>query len=240
MPQFDMPKIRPVLSYYGGKWRSARHYPEPTHATIIEPFAGGAGYSLRYYTRDVVLVEKNPKVAAIWRYLLTADPERILALPDVPAEGLDSVDGLEPVEEWLIGFWLNVGTAAPRRRPSQWALRPDASPSNFWGAAVRRRLASAIPLIRHWRVIEGDYTEAPNVEATWFVDPPYQEAGKHYPCQFSDFSALGEWCRARRGQVICCEQQGADWLPFKPLADIKVTKGRSSEVVWIGGVNLQE
>lgn len=238
MPGFDIPNLRPLLSYYGGKWRAAKHYPEPAYPTIIEPFAGGAGYSLRYYTRDVVLVEKNPKVAAVWRYLLSADPARILALPDVPPEGLDAVDGLESAEEWLIGFWLNGAVAAPRRRPSQWAMRADRSPSWFWGPAIRRRLASAVPLIRHWQITEGDYTDAPDIDATWFVDPPYQAAGSHYPCSFVDFPALGAWCRGRRGQVIACEQQGADWLPFEPLADIKSTnKGGarwSAEAIWLG------
>ena len=47
--------------------------------------------------------------------------------------------------------------------------------------------------------------------------------------------------RARLGQVIVCENEGADWLPFSPLADVKATRpnSRSIEVVWTGGVNQQ-
>ena len=38
-------------------------------------------------------------------------------------------------------------------------------------------------------------------------------------------------------QVIVCEQDGADWLPFRPFMHIKSTEGRlrearSAEVVW--------
>jgi site-specific DNA-adenine methylase len=62
--------LRPFLRYYGGKWSLAPSYPEPRFATIIEPFAGAAGYSLRYADRRVTLVEKYPVIAGIWRYLI--------------------------------------------------------------------------------------------------------------------------------------------------------------------------
>jgi len=43
-----MSGLRPFWRYYGGKWRAAPSYPSPRCETIIEPFAGAAGYSLRY------------------------------------------------------------------------------------------------------------------------------------------------------------------------------------------------
>lgn len=48
-------RLRPFFSYFGGKWRDTPRLPAPKHPTIIEPFAGSAGYALRHYTRDVVL-----------------------------------------------------------------------------------------------------------------------------------------------------------------------------------------
>src|SRR5262245_39743395 len=61
--------IRPFFGYYGGKWRDAvRNYPPPYHGTIVEPFAGSAGYALRYWDKKVVLYERDPVVAAVWRY----------------------------------------------------------------------------------------------------------------------------------------------------------------------------
>ena len=86
---------------------------------------------------------------------------------------------------------------------------------------MRDRVASQVDAIKHWRVIEGDYTEAPDAEATWFIDPPYNnKAGSHYPwgCDKIDYNALGQWCHQRRGQVIACENEGATWLPFRPFA----------------------
>ena len=238
-----MTVLRPFLSYYGGKWRAAKSYPEPRYSTIVEPFAGGAGYSLRYPDRDVILVEKNPKVAAIWRYLISADPDRIRSLPDIGPEGVDA-HGLPDAERWLIGFWLNGGSASPCKTPSKWAM--SARSQLFWGERVRERIVSQVGSIRHWQILEGDFTDAPDTEATWFVDPPYQVAGKHYPCRMSDadFVRLAPWCRSRRGQVIVCENAGADWLPFQPHRRIKATSKNgarwSDEVVWLSDEQHRE
>ena len=86
-------------------------------------------------------------------------------------------------------------------------------------------------------MIQGDYERCEvRGKATWFVDPPYQEAGKHYRHGSSsiNYERLAEWCVSRLGQVIVCEAYGADWLPFGLIADVKTTrKGkRSTEVVW--------
>lgn len=85
------------------------------------------------------------------------------------------------------------------------------------------------------------YLTAPDVTATWFIDPPYKgEAGRLYRHHSIDYAALAGWCRSRRGQVIVCERQGASWLPFLPLTTVKATpgsrgKGTSAEVVWQHG-----
>jgi hypothetical protein len=73
--------------------------------------------------------------------------------------------------------------------------------------------------------------------ATWFVDPPYARAGRHYRFRVGDYQALADWCRTRHGQVIVCEQQGASWLPFRPFACLKSNSGAhrsgySDEAIW--------
>ena len=87
-------------------------------------------------------------------------------------------------------------------------------------------------------MFEGSYHEAPDVRATWFVDPPYVGAGTHYRCSSKaiDFDHLGAWCVDRRGQVLVCENEGATWLPFAPFREIKACGGsgrtsRSAEVL---------
>lgn len=129
--------LRPFFGFYGGKWLHALKYPSPTYHTIIEPFAGSAGYSLRYPDREIILCELDPCVFGVWSYLLRATPEEILALPDVPLDG--TVDDLDIPQEarWLIGFWLNKGSQRPCRRPSSW-MRSGLYPGSFWGDRVRR------------------------------------------------------------------------------------------------------
>lgn len=233
-------RLAPFWRYYGGKNRSARLYPQPEHDTIIEPFAGAAGYSCRYPDKKIVLVDKSPVIVGVWRYLIAASEQEILQLPDVPDGG--TVDDLSVCQEarWLIGFWLSTGSATPKKSPSARARRDGMSATHWsgWGYKPRNRIAEQVKMIRHWTVVEGDYTDAPNIEATWFIDPPYNnKAGSYYPQQPDNFQELGMWCQERKGLVMVCENTGADWLPFKHLAETKSNegekgKGKSSEVVW--------
>lgn len=233
--------LKPFFTYYGGKWRVAFHYPPPLYSTVIEPFAGAAGYALRYFYEDVILVERDPKVAATWRYLINVSATEILALPDIEAG--QHVGDLNVCEEaqLLIGWWLNKGATHPHTKLSSWAEKYRRG-CNFWGVQVQQRIASQLRHIRHWSLIEGDYTDAPDIAATWFIDPPYQKAGKYYRFGSSsvDFNTLGLWCQSRNGQTIVCENVGADWLPFEPWRDIKANESKhggkvSKEAIWLGG-----
>jgi len=233
-----MPKLRPFFSYYGGKWRDAlKLYPAPLHSTIIEPFAGSAGYSLRYANKKVVLYEIDPVLVAVWQYLIKVKSSEIRGLPDLPHNG--TTDDLKIAQEarWLIGLWLNRGTSSPRKSPSKW-MRDGIRPGSFWGNRVRNTIASQVESIRHWEVHNSGYVECiDRKDTTWFIDPPYQVAGRHYRfgSEVIDYEVLGEWCRGRSGQVIVCESEGASWLPFRKLGSTKTTRAahRSSEVYWL-------
>lgn len=58
----------PFFKIFGSKHRLAATYPRPEHDTVIEPFAGAAGYATRYADRRVVLFEVDPKIVALWSY----------------------------------------------------------------------------------------------------------------------------------------------------------------------------
>lgn len=236
--QPERPELRPFFGYYGGKWNNAlKHYPAPEHATIIEPFAGSAGYALRYADRKVILCEIDPILVEVWRYLIRVKPKEILSIPDLKPTG--TLDDLKVPQEakWLVGFWLNRGVPAPRRSPSKW-MREGIRPGSFWGDRVRQTIARQVESIRHWQIHGCSYDKCPTSRtATWFVDPPYEHAGKHYRfgSEKIDFKALGAWCRSRSGQVIVCENEGATWLPFRELADSRTTRATrmSKEVYWL-------
>lgn len=217
----------PFLSFFGGKWRATpRLYPVPRHRTIIEPFAGSAGYSLRYYYHQVILYEKDPLTAAVWDYLIRASTKDILALPLM--EDDQTIRDLPCCEEAqnFIGWKICAGQAKPYKTKSSWA-RSGARPNTFWGEKVREKMAAQIECIDHWKIHNMGYEEIPhNRKATYFIDPPYQYAGgEHYRCGAKDinYGHLAHWCKSRQGQVIVCEGKGADWLPFRPLGRTKTT-----------------
>ena len=229
--------LNSFFTYFGGKSHASRYYPPPAHDTIVEPFAGGAGYSVRYFRRRVILVEKNPRVAALWRYLIGVSARELLRLPDIPPDGVDAMKVCDDART-LIGF--NCGSVDGHQRPAKritsWGKQ---EPHCSWGPTLRARLAAQVEKIRHWKVIQGDYSDAPDIEATWFIDPPYEAEGKVYACSSADidFRALAKFCRSRRGQVMVCENAGARWLPFKPFRSLPTTaakrfRGASVEVIW--------
>ena len=213
-----------MFNYGGSKYWLAGAYPPPAHDTIVEPFAGSAQYACRYWDRRVILIERSERIVAIWRYMHRATPEEIMALPHFePGEEV-----IHPVPEArdLIALGCNHGTSIPQRvagRFNQWPSK-------------RRKIAENLDRIRHWDVRCWDYTDAPDVDATWFVDPPYANLRTDYKHKVQDFTALAAWCRSRRGQVIVCEADGADWLPFAPLRKpVGSGQSRRREVVWVGG-----
>lgn len=224
-----------AVKYYGSKASFAHMYAVPRFDTIVEPFAGGASYSLRYPWHRVILVDMDERLIAVWRYLTSSVAEaRIRALPTLPRGAcVDEIPSLCNEERWLIGWWIHTGDHAPRNRPSP-HMRGG---SDFWGEERRERLARVSRMVTHWEVRLGSYEDVENVQATWFVDPPYQAAGRRYRFGSSriDYGRLSSWCRARRGQVIVCENEGANWLPFERMTVVNgVARKPSVEVVWNG------
>lgn len=231
-----MVKLYPFFCYYGGKWRAAPHYPKPNFELIIEPFAGAAGYSTRYPDHKVVLIDKDPTLVGLWKYLIKVSKQEILSLPTVIPSTVDALP-INQEAKWLIGFWCNKGSSGPANQPSSW-MKSQARPNSYWGENIRNRIAYQVEHIKHWKAMEMDYINIQNQPATWFVDPPYEVAGQHYRCKFKDYNNLANWCKTREGQVLVCEQQGAEWLPFQPFKTIQTTPGKngktkSNEVIWI-------
>lgn len=227
----------PFFSFFGSKWRTVPHYPAPMHPLIIEPCAGSAGYATRHADRLVILCDRDPVICEVWRYLIRVSSAEIGRIPDV-REHIDELAAWPQETRWLVGFWLNKGHTAPNLTPSAW-MRSGKYPNQFWGAAMRARIAGQVDRIRHWKVIHGDYSSIPNYVATYFIDPPYSTPpGRRYKGGNKlPFTHLGDWCRSRQGFKIVCEQQGATWLPFQPFRRIHTNAARtfSDEVVWIEG-----
>ena len=238
------------IPYFGGKGALAKLYPAPRYNTIVEPFAGGASYALRYHHKNVLLVDKDPNISDLWWWLIhQTNAEEILSLP-LEVEDLRELD-ISEGGRLLIGWWIGQMNTQPRSTPTPWyreLLQQDKNSGVVWSSRVRARIARQLPSISHWNIVAGDYSLANFVtgEATWFIDPPYHNSGTHYlkSVKGLDLDALGDWCRSLPGQVIVCEQEGADWLPFQPLCNFS-RKGRPGpktgrEVVWLSDGNYRK
>jgi site-specific DNA-adenine methylase len=215
-----------MFSYYGSKSKIVDYYPPPKHKRIIEPFAGSARYSLKYWQNDVLLVDKYPVIVEVWNYLKNASEADIKGLPKLDTgQTIDDYD-LSDIERKFMGFMVQDGTTGMRRTASYFAVKRMDEKFNF--------IIENLHKIKHWEIKLGSYDELENVEATWFIDPPYQFGGHEYKCSNKqiDFAKLAEWCKDRNGQAIVCENTKADWLPFKPMVDMQGAMFKTTEAIW--------
>lgn len=197
----------------------------PKHTRIIEPFAGSARYSLLHFENDVLLCDLSDYVYKVWCYLLEASEADVLSLPDVPSKvHLDAYKGLSDAERYLIGFHLCRGKAKPRK---------TGHGQNSWNRD-KERIAKNLYKIRHWKIEQRSFVDIPNQSATWFIDPPYQAVqirpgnSDRYPEWQVDYKVLAEFAESRWGQVIVCEGDGADYLPFELLKMVNANTNNST------------
>lgn len=214
-----------MFSYYGGKGRIAKRYPAPSYPLVVEPFCGAAWYSVLWAAPRAMLFDVDENIAMAWDWILhRATPEAIAAWPPyvagTPMQRLNDAG-----EDVVYRFNGNPGSEKPRNYAGQ-----------FNTAKIKAdRVLHA--QILSWQFTCASYIAAPDVEATWFIDPPYQRQSR-YRHNAIDYKTLAEWVRSRRGQVIVCESEGADWLPFKPhLIRARAPVGRPTsrlrnEVIW--------
>lgn len=232
------------FGYFGAKHGLARYYPPPKYEIVVEPFAGAAGYSC-YWARQgkvghAILVDSDPAVVALWHRLQRMTVDELMQIP-LPGAGTMTSDP-------LIAYGGRQMLAVLHGRSCTVTTRMHKG----W-AHARRRIAATLPYIRGWDIGCGDFSTAPDIDATWFIDPPYRKqigttgemtAGGYWygkaAVDDANYDSIAEWCCDRQGQTIVCEQAPADWLPFSPFrrqpnAVGQGTRATRSEVVWVNG-----
>jgi site-specific DNA-adenine methylase len=221
-----------MWSYFGSKVNVVDLYPAPKYSRIIEPFAGSAQYALKYWDRDILLVDKYELIVKLWKWLQIIDEGYIRNLPRL--ETGQSVDEFEwDCEEakWLVGMIIAVSVAAPRKTASKWTTAPIRPNRQHFKI---NQIADNLKKIRKWEIRQGSYEDIHNEEATWFIDPPYQKAGTFYihGSKDIDYQHLADWCKSRNGQAIVCEDASATWLPFYPLRQQHGARRNNMEAIW--------
>ena len=209
-----------MFYYYGRKKQIAKYYPEPNCATIIEPFAGAASYSLygENWRKRVILVEKDPRVAGLWQWLIEeATVSDIRKMPDLKTGDYSS-------------DFLHIIHAATKMAFKFKRIKVTPVLERNWEIS-KRIFENNLFKIKHWKIICGDYSEAPDIEATWFIDPPYKGdsgMGYGYGSNLIDYDKLAIWAKKRKGEIIFCEGEEGDYLPFKPLILLKGVAGKTN------------
>ena len=221
-----------MWNYYGSKSKISQYYPKPHHGKIIEPFAGTARYSLRYWQNEVLLVDKYEVVVKVWHWLQKCSPADIMGLPRLKKGQDITTLGLSEEETMFVGFLANIGQGTPSKTVTDFAAiqMGDDRKSKY------KKVADQLHKIRHWDIRHGCYQELKNEKATWFIDPPYQFGGEHqykHGNKGLDFDSLAQWCQTRHGQVIVCENTKATWLPFLPMRQLQgVANSNTVEAIW--------
>lgn len=219
------------FAYYGAKHGLSAAYGPPAHRVLVEPFAGSAAYACRWahLLDTVILNDADPQVVALWHRLQT-----------ITTDELDELEHQAYTAERTTDFLIASPGGGSSMRASLAGQSQAITPRmrQDWHK-TRNRIEAALPYLRHWEIRQGSYDTLPDIEATWFIDPPYQSltsvAGALYRqgAQGVDFQHLAAWCQSRRGQVIVCEQEPASWLPFWALrTQQNAANTIRTELVW--------
>ncbi len=231
----------PLFKWFGSKWLSAKKLPIPEYDKIFEPFAGSAGYSLRYADRNVTICEKDLYVYNLWKWLIEEATEA--SIREIPLNVVEGTDirtlGLSAGQALLLKTWQRTNNVGGCWSISKWGSLPGQ-----WTANTRARVTSEFHQIKHWKVLP-DYRfiiESLD-EATWFFDPPYQY-NYQYRSDPIDYDRLATLIKSRLGQKIVCEavcqktKKVPTWLPFEFFGD-RITSRRkvgenhhSKELIW--------
>jgi hypothetical protein len=223
--------MTPFFSYFGGKYEISQLL-TPKCDLVIEPFAGAAGFSVRRVPRKVILIDLDPVIVGVWRYLQRASRRDIARLPGRVMHIDDLPSSLCQEERWLIGFWQNHGLSRPGRALCNWGRMPEWE-KNYWGENIKYRIIAQLEHIRDWLIIEGNYWDAPDVCAHWHIDPPYRGAGRSYRFHHIDYQALAQWCLSRHGFIQVFEGGPEDWLPFRPFVMHRTHRPTGFSQEWI-------
>ena len=198
--------MRPMITYLGSKYRLSGRLPAPLLGLpVVEPFAGSAAYSVRHAPLTARLYDVDEHVFGAWSWLLTGDAEE---LPDAIHYGQKIADfKVSPGARQFLAMRANIGSNGRAKQVSKNGA------IDYRG--TKARVIAQQKMLGAWTITQASYAECPDIEATWFIDPPYYGV-RSYKHDFRgiDFDHLREWILARRGLVIVTVGADDDWWPY--------------------------
>ncbi len=236
-----------MFSYFGSKSKIIHHYPPPRYNIIVEPFCGSTQYACRWgLERDVWINDKYQVIYRIWKYIQQATWNDIKSLPELSkGDDLRNFKQLSGAERLLLGFCAGLCRTSPGNVTTSWgdktSIQGEGFRRNGSVLLLKRKLRLLIGSISHWKITCLDFRKIRIAgNATYYVDPPYQNARSNYAIKNSSpnfYKQLAGYCRSRAGQVIVCEADQADWLPFRRLrVSYSSSGGRTIiERIWTNG-----
>ncbi len=225
----------PLFKWFGSKWSSSKYYPKPKYDSIFEPFAGSAGYSLRYSSKNITLAESNEHIRKLWKWLIeTATEQDIRSIPINISEGTDIRQiGLNEGQALLLKNWQRTNNVGDCWTISKWGNLPGQ-----WTENTRSRVATEFHFIKHWKIIDDAFKLIEQHVhdkqfSTWFVDPMYQY-NYQYRSELLEYHDLGQTLLKLPGQLIVCEAacqitgQLPKWLPFVDFKKTVTSRRKTS------------
>jgi DNA adenine methylase len=253
---------KPILRYYGGKWRLApwiiSHFPD--HRLFVEPFGGAASVLLtkeRSYAE--VYNDLDGDIVNLFRVLQNKNQfdelrDKLAYTPFSRAEYELAFEATrEPVEQarrLLIRSWMGYGTGSATSYKSGYRtnVRSAANPAGDWLRLVSQieTFATRFMGVNIEQRPAGDVVSGHDSETTLFYcDPPYllqtrNRATYRYEMSDSDHVTLAGQLRDCVGMVILsgypCDLYDidlyADWHRVEKVTQSEA-HGRRTEVMWI-------
>ena len=195
-------------------------------STFVEPFAGGASVALAIAAAGladrVVLVERDPDVAAVWKCVLGKDAEALatkIVEFDLTTEAVRVLLASTPTTTLERAFrtivWNRVshgGRMTQRAGLLREGERSKGLKSRWYPVTLATRIRAISALSTLVTFYEGDafdylptFCDDPN--AVLFIDPPYSATSKGagerlYSCSELDHEALFERAQLHVGTVL--------------------------------------
>lgn len=221
---------RPVLRYFGGKWRLAPWIIEqfPDHKVYVEPFGGAASVLMRKpRSYAEVYNDLDGEVVNLFRVLQDKEKnhelERMLRLTPFARDEFDlayekTEDPIENARRLIIRAFMGFGSDGHNQDAGKTGFRANSNrsgttPAHDWFKFPKQiakfydRLAGVVIENRDAKEI---MSQQDSPETLHFVDPPYvhETRGTQHSYKFEmtneEHLALLEFLKSLKGMIILC------------------------------------